>query len=113
MNHTTMARATPAWAAGERIAVVDMVDLIQQAGNEGIDYIIINPAGYTHTSVAIRDAVLFLDVPTIEVHLSNIHAREAFRKHSYLSDIAVGVIAGLGPVGYELALRAAQNHLGE
>jgi len=84
-----------------------MVDAIQKAGADGVDYIIINPAAYTHTSVALRDALLATDLPFIEVHLSNIKAREPFRHHSYFSDIARGVIMGLGPLGYELAIRAA------
>ena len=79
---------------------------------EGIDFIIINPAAFTHTSVALRDALLGVDIPFIEVHLSNVHAREAFRSHSYFSDIARGVICGLGPQGYRLALDAALQQLG-
>ena len=76
-----------------------------------VDFIIINPAAFTHTSVALRDALTAVAVPFIEVHISNIHAREAFRQHSYLSDIAKGVICGLGPQGYELALQAAIRQL--
>lgn len=76
-----------------------------------VDFIIINPAAFTHTSVALRDALSAVAVPFIEVHISNIHAREAFRQHSYLSDIARGVICGLGPQGYELALQAAIRQL--
>ncbi|RJX65424.1 type II 3-dehydroquinate dehydratase [Vibrio sinensis] len=76
-----------------------------------VDFIIINPAAYTHTSVALRDALLGVAIPFIEVHLSNVHAREPFRHHSYLSDKAVGVICGLGAQGYEFALSAAVNHL--
>jgi 3-dehydroquinate dehydratase-2 len=83
----------------------DLVDRIQ--GAAGSDFIIINPAAFTHTSVAIRDALASIAVPFIEIHLSNVHARESFRQKSYLSDIAVGVISGLGPIGYSLALRAA------
>ncbi len=83
----------------------DLVDRIQ--GATGIDFIIINPAAFTHTSVAIRDALASIAIPFIELHLSNVHAREPFRQKSYLSDIAVGVITGLGPIGYSLALRAA------
>ena len=83
----------------------ELVDSIQCAA--GNDFIIINPAAFTHTSVAIRDALASLAIPFIEIHLSNVHAREAFRQKSYLSDIAVGVITGLGPIGYSLALRAA------
>ena len=74
-----------------------------------IDYIIINPAAYTHTSVAMRDALAAVDIPFIEVHLSNVHAREDFRRHSYFSDLAQGVISGLGANGYSLALNAAMQ----
>jgi 3-dehydroquinate dehydratase II len=81
-----------------------------QAAHE-VDFILINPAAFTHTSVALRDALLAMAVPFIEVHLSNVHRREAFRHHSYFSDVAVGVIAGLGPLGYELAYRAACEQL--
>jgi len=91
----------------------ELVDQIHAAPHEGIDFIIINPAAFTHTSVALRDALLAVDIPFIEVHLSNVHAREDFRKKSYFSDIAVGVISGLGPIGYELALQAALSHLGD
>lgn len=76
-----------------------------------VDFIIINPAAFTHTSIALRDALAAIAVPFIEVHLSNVHAREAFRQHSYLSDIAKGVICGLGAQGYELALQAAIRQL--
>lgn len=86
-----------------------LVDRIQQAVGAGVAFIIINPAAYTHTSVAIRDALSAVAVPFIEVHLSNIHRREAFRHHSYLSALAVGVIAGLGPQGYRMALTYALN----
>jgi 3-dehydroquinate dehydratase-2 len=82
----------------------ELVDRIQKAGVEGVDFIVINPAAYTHTSVAIRDALAAVNIPFIEVHLSNIHAREGFRHRSYLSDIAVGTICGLGSRGYDLAL---------
>jgi len=85
----------------------ELVDHIHAAPHEGIDFIIFNPAAFTHTSVALRDALLAVKIPFIEVHLSNIHARDDFRKKSYFSDIAVGVISGLGPIGYELALQAA------
>lgn len=88
-----------------------LVDRIHQAGQDGIRYIIINPAAYTHTSVAIRDALLGVRIPFIEVHLSNVHAREPFRHHSYLSDKAAGVICGLGAAGYEYAMTHALREL--
>ncbi len=90
-----------------------LVELIHQAFYDKVDFIIINPAAFTHTSVAIRDALLATRIPFIEVHLSNVHAREPFRKHSYFSDIAQGVICGLGAKGYELALQAADQLLTE
>lgn len=83
-----------------------LVERIHQARDELTDFIIINPAAYTHTSIALRDAFLATQIPFIEVHLSNVYARETFRAKSYLSDIARGVICGLGPVGYKLALQA-------
>ena len=91
----------------------ELIDHIHSAANRRIEFIIFNPAGFTHTSVVLRDALLAIEIPFIEVHLSNVHAREEFRKHSYFSDIAVGVISGLGSTGYELALRAAINYLDE
>ncbi|WAK01835.1 type II 3-dehydroquinate dehydratase [Methylobacter sp. YRD-M1] len=91
----------------------EIVELIHQAYATHVDFIIINPAAFTHTSVAIRDALLATKIPFIEVHLSNVHAREPFRKHSYFSDIAKGVICGLGATGYELALTAAHQILAE
>ena len=91
----------------------ELIGRIHTAQKEGINFIIINPAAFTHTSVALRDALLAVGIPFIEVHLSNVHAREEFRKHSYFSDVAVGVISGLGPIGYELALRAAVRYLEE
>jgi len=84
-----------------------IVDRIHQARQQKIDFIVINPAAFTHTSVAVRDAFLGCNIPFIEVHLSNVHAREEFRQHSFLSDIAVGVISGLGKDSYLLALHAA------
>ncbi len=84
----------------------ELINVIHQAFADKIDFIIINPAAYTHTSIAMRDALLAVQLPFIEVHISNIHARESFRQHSYLSDIAVGVISGLGTNGYLLALQA-------
>jgi 3-dehydroquinate dehydratase-2 len=89
----------------------EIVDLVHKAFHAQVDFIIINPAAFTHTSIAIRDALLATRIPFIEVHLSNVHAREPFRHHSYLSDIAVGVICGLGAVGYELALQAAHQKI--
>ena len=87
-----------------------LVDRVQLAREDNTDFIIINPAAYTHTSVALRDALAAVAIPFIEVHLSNVFAREAFRKESYFSDIAVGVISGLGATGYELALQYALQH---
>jgi 3-dehydroquinate dehydratase-2 len=89
----------------------ELLEKIQQAPHEEINFIIINPAAFTHTSVALRDALLAVAIPFIEVHLSNIHAREPFRRHSYFSDIAIGVISGLGAQGYTLALQAALSVL--
>jgi len=86
-----------------------LVDRIQQAGRDGVDFIIINPAAYTHTSVAIRDALAAVRIPFVEVHLSNVHAREPFRHKSYFSDLAVGTICGLGSQGYDLALAFAMR----
>jgi 3-dehydroquinate dehydratase-2 len=88
----------------------EIVSCIQQAANNQVDFIIINPAAYTHTSVAIRDAFLATRIPFIETHLSNVYAREEFRMHSYLSDIALGVISGFGKTSYLLALEAAVIH---
>ncbi len=89
-----------------------LIDRIHQAGRDDVEFILINPAALTHTSIALRDALLAVGIPFIEVHLSNVFAREQFRHHSYLSDVAVGVISGLGAQGYELALQAAGKHLG-
>jgi len=91
----------------------ELIDHIHAAPYEDIDFIIFNPAGFTHTSVVLRDALLAVQIPFIEVHLSNVHAREDFREKSYFSDIAVGVICGLGPIGYELAFQAALSYLGD
>lgn len=93
----------------------ELIDRVQAAASEGVDFIIINPAGYTHTSVALRDALAAVSIPYVEVHLSNIHSREPFRQHSYFSDQAVGVICGLGADGYLAALdfalaRLTQQH---
>jgi len=87
-----------------------LIEKIHQSFQK-VDFIIINPAALTHTSVALRDALLSVNIPFIEVHLSNVHAREAFRHHSFLSDIAIGVISGLGANGYQYALNAAISHL--
>lgn len=89
----------------------ELIECIHQAPAGHVAFIVFNPAGFTHTSVALRDALLAVKLPFIEVHLSNVHAREPFRHHSYFSDIAVGTISGLGAVGYELALRAACQQL--
>jgi len=89
-----------------------LVDRVQAARAEGVGFIIINPAGFTHTSVALRDALAGVAIPFIEVHLSNIHAREPFRHHSYFSDKAAGTIVGLGAQGYELALAYVLRRMG-
>jgi 3-dehydroquinate dehydratase-2 len=88
----------------------ELVDAVQRAAG-AVDFIIINPAAFTHTSVALRDALAAVGIPFVEVHLSNIHAREDFRRRSYFSDLAAGVISGLGATGYELAMRAAIQQL--
>ena len=88
-----------------------LIERIHQARQEGVEFILFNPGGFTHTSIALRDALLGVAIPFIEIHLSNVHAREAFRHHSYFSDIAAGVILGLGPLGYRLALQAAHERL--
>jgi len=89
----------------------ELVDRVQAAATEGVNFIVINPAAYTHTSVALRDALTGVAIPFVEVHLSNVHAREPFRHHSYFSDKAVGVICGLGAQGYQLALEFALSRL--
>lgn len=88
----------------------DLVNRVQAAAGS-VDFLLINPGAFTHTSVALRDALLAVGIPFIEIHISNVHAREAFRRHSYFSDIAAGTICGLGPFGYELAVRAADEQL--
>lgn len=105
-------------AAGHRLDLVqsnaehELIDAVQQAGANGVAFVLLNPAAFTHTSIALRDALLAVGIPFIEVHLSNVHAREPFRAHSYFSDIAAGVISGLGAQGYDLALSAALQRLG-
>jgi 3-dehydroquinate dehydratase-2 len=114
INATLVARGE---AAGAEIETFQhnhegaLIDRIHQAARDQVDFIVINPAGYTHTSVALRDALAGTAIPFVEVHLSNVHARESFRRHSYFSDLAVGVISGLGAHGYELALEYALRHL--
>lgn len=88
-------------------AEAELVERVHSAKSDETAYIVINPAAFTHTSVALRDALAAVKIPFIEVHLSNVNARESFRQHSYFSDLAAGVIVGLGPIGYELALEAA------
>ncbi|MFT7406084.1 type II 3-dehydroquinate dehydratase [Zhongshania sp.] len=94
-------------------AEYELIDRIHLARPEGINFIIFNPAAFTHTSIALRDALLAVDIPFIEVHLTNVHARDDFRHHSYFSDIALGVICGLGAQGYQLALHAAMDQLNQ
>ncbi len=104
-------------AAGHRLELVqsnaehELVAAVQGADRDGVAFIIANPAAFTHTSVALRDALLAVAIPFVEVHLSNIHAREPFRSHSYFSDIAEGIITGLGSLGYDLALSAVIDRL--
>ena len=94
-------------------AEYELIDRIHDAGSDGTDYILINPAAFTHTSIALRDALLGVKIPFIEVHLSNVHSREEFRHHSFLSDVAEGVICGFGALSYELALTAALKNLNQ
>ena len=89
----------------------ELIDRIHAAAQQGVASILFNPAAYTHTSVALRDALLAVQIPFIEIHMSNVHSREPFRQHSYFSDIAAGVVVGFGPLGYELALIAAVQRL--
>jgi len=121
-GHTTLAQIDQALderakAAGHSLRSIQsnaehtLVDAVQQAGRDGVAIILINPAAFTHTSVALRDALAAVKIPFIEIHLSNVHAREDFRQRSYFSDLALGVISGLGPIGYELALQAALARL--
>lgn len=92
-------------------AEYELIDRIHDAKKEGVDFILINPAAFTHTSVALRDALLGVQIPFVELHLSNVHKRESFRHHSYFSDIAEGVICGFGATSYDLALQAAFGYL--
>jgi len=121
-GHTTLAQIDEqlrqrAAAAGHSLDTLQsnaehvLVDRIQAARTDGTAFILINPGAFTHTSVALRDALLAVSIPFIELHLSNPHARESFRKHSYLSDVAVGVICGFGAGSYHLALEAALSKL--
>ena len=91
----------------------ELVDRVQQAARDGVDFILLNPGAFTHTSVALRDALLAVAIPFIEIHLSNTFAREEFRHNSYFSDIAAGCVIGLGAPGYELALQAAAQHVAD
>ena len=114
INQRLIEQATEAGASlvcFQSNAEFELIERIHKARDENIDFIIINPAAYTHTSVALRDALLGIGIPFIEIHLSNVHAREEFRHRSYLSDVAAGVIVGLGAKGYELALQAALSKL--
>lgn len=121
-GHETLADIDAALARQAKAAAVeliafqsnhegDLIDRVQAARSEGVAFIVINPGGYTHTSVALRDALAGVAIPFVEVHLSNIHAREPFRRHSYFSDIAAGVICGLGSHGYRLALDYALERI--
>lgn len=92
-------------------AEYELVERIHDARREGVSLILFNPAAFTHTSIALRDALLAVEIPFIEVHLSNVHGREAFRQHSYFTDIAIGTISGFGAMSYELALNAALSQL--
>jgi len=109
--------AARAQAAGHALASFqsnaehELVERVQRTREDGTAFVLINPGAFTHTSIALRDAFAAVGVPFIEIHLSNIHAREAFRQHSYLSDLAIGTICGLGPIGYGLALAAAIQRL--
>jgi 3-dehydroquinate dehydratase-2 len=114
INQRLVTRAKTAGVALEAFqsnSEAELVNKVQSLAGNKADFILINPAAFTHTSVALRDALAAVKIPFIEVHLSNVHARESFRHHSYFSDIAVGVICGLGAQGYELALEYAINNL--
>jgi 3-dehydroquinate dehydratase-2 len=109
--------ASTAAAAGHELLAFQsnaehaLIERLHAARGEEVRFVVVNPGAFTHTSIALRDALLAVKIPFIEVHLSNVHAREPFRRHSYLSDIAVGIIAGLGAQGYEFALQAAIRQL--
>jgi len=105
--HRSAAAAGAELATFQSNSESDLVERIQRAGREAVDFIIMNPAAYTHTSVAMRDALAAVAIPFVEVHLSNIYAREPFRRHSHFTDLAAGMISGLGAAGYDLALAFA------
>jgi len=107
----TAKQAGHALESAQSNAEHELIQQIHEAPDKGVDIIIFNPAAFTHTSIALRDALSAIEVPFIEVHLSNVHAREAFRKHSYFSDIAMGVISGFSATSYHLALSAALAYL--
>lgn len=116
LAHINQRLVRAAEKAGAKLRVVqsnaeaELIDRVQAARNEGVDFVIINPAAFTHTSVALRDALAAVNLPFVEVHLSNVHAREPFRRHSYFSDVAVGVICGFGSKGYDFALEFALQY---
>ena len=115
INHEAVEQCASAGARLDTLqsnSEAELVDRVQQAGTDGTRFIVINPAAFTHTSVALRDAFAAVGLPFIEVHLSNVHAREAFRHRSFFSDLAQAVICGLGPRGYRTALEAALEQLG-
>jgi 3-dehydroquinate dehydratase-2 len=115
INHSAVEQCALAGARLETLqsnSEAELVDRVQQAGTDGTGFIVINPAAFTHTSVALRDAFAAVGLPFMEVHLSNVHAREAFRHRSFFSDLAQAVICGLGPRGYKTALEAALEQLG-
>jgi 3-dehydroquinate dehydratase-2 len=109
--HAAAEKALHKLTSSQSNAEHELIQEIHQGAANGVELIIINPGAFTHTSVALRDALLGVDIPFIEVHLSNVHAREKFRHHSYFSDIAIGVVCGFGTKSYELALEAAIDFL--
>ena len=116
INHRLAARGRDAGVdvvAFQSNAEAPLIERIHAAKSDETAFIVINPAAFTHTSIALRDALAAVAIPFIEVHLSNVHAREPFRRHSYFSDLAAGVIVGFGPLGYELALEAALRRMTE